>query len=34
LRKNGNPSTENFFGIVRALQKQARVKLSVTVKAA
>ena len=26
----GNPSTENFFGIVSALQKRARVKLRVT----
>jgi len=34
LAPHGNPSTENFFGIVRALQKQTRVKLSVTAKAA
>lgn len=27
----GNPSTENFFGIVSALQKKTRVKLRVTV---
>jgi hypothetical protein len=34
LAPHGNPSTENFFGIVRALQKKTRVKLSVTAKAA
>ena len=34
LAPNGNPSTENFFGIVLALQKKTRVKLSVTAKAA
>jgi len=30
----GNPSTENFFGIVSVLQKKTRVKLRVTAKAA
>ena len=34
LAPRGNPSTENFFSIVRALQKKTRVKLSVTAKAA
>jgi hypothetical protein len=34
LAPRGNPSTENFFDIVRALQKKTRVKLSVTAKAA
>jgi DNA-binding phage protein len=29
LAPHGNPSTENFFGIVNALQKKTRVKLSV-----
>jgi hypothetical protein len=29
----GNPSTENFFGIVSVLQKKTRVKLRVTAKA-
>ena len=29
----GNPSTENFFSIVSALQKKARVSLRVTAKA-
>lgn len=33
LAPRGNPSTENFFGIVNALQKKARVKLRVTAKA-
>jgi DNA-binding phage protein len=33
LAPHGNPSTENFFGIVNALQKKARVKLHVTAKA-
>ena len=33
LATHGNPSTENFFGIVNALQKKARVKLRVTAKA-
>jgi len=30
----GNPSTENFFGIVSVLQKKTRVKLRVTAKVA
>jgi DNA-binding phage protein len=30
LAPNGNPSTENFFGIVAALQKKTRVRLKVT----
>ena len=34
LAPRGNPSTENFFDIVRALQKKTRVKLCVTAKAA
>jgi hypothetical protein len=29
LAPHGNPSTENFFGIVNALQKKTRVKLHV-----
>ena len=33
LAPRGNPSTENFFSIVSALQKKARVKLRVTAKA-
>ena len=33
LAPRGNPSTDNFFGIVNALQKKAHVKLSVTAKA-
>lgn len=33
LAPHGNPSTENFFGIVNALQKKAHVKLRVTAKA-
>lgn len=33
LAPRGNPSTENFFGIVSALQKKARVKLRVTANA-
>ena len=33
LAPRGNPSTENFFGIVNALQKKTRVKLRVTAKA-
>ena len=33
LAPHGNPSTENFFGIVSALQKKTRVKLHVTAKA-
>jgi len=34
LAPHGNPSTENFFGIVGVLQKKTRVKLRVTAKAA
>ncbi len=30
LAPRGNPSTENFFSIVSALQKRTRVKLHVT----
>jgi len=30
LAPHGNPSTENFFGIVSTLQKKTRVKLRVT----
>ena len=33
LAPHGNPSTENFFGIVNALQKKTRVRLHVTAKA-
>lgn len=33
LAPRGNPSTENFFGIVKVLQKRARVRLRVTAKA-
>lgn len=33
LAPRGNPSTENFFAIVHAIQKKAHVKLSVTAKA-
>lgn len=33
LAPHGNPSTENFFAIVQALQKKTRVRLQVTVKA-
>ncbi len=33
LAPHGYPSTENFFSILRALQKKARVKLRVTAKA-
>ncbi|HSL05566.1 MAG TPA: transcriptional regulator [Nitrospiraceae bacterium] len=33
LAPRGNPSTENFFSIVTALQKKAHVKLRVTAKA-
>lgn len=32
LGENGNPSAENFFGIVSALQKKTKVKLEVTAK--
>ena len=28
--ENGNPSTENFFGIVSALQRPTKVRLEVT----
>ena len=31
LAPRGNPSTGNFFGIVKALQKKTRVRLRVTV---
>jgi DNA-binding phage protein len=34
LAPDGNPSTENFFGIVVALQKSTRVRLKVTSRAA
>ena len=34
LAPRGNPSTENFFAIVSALQKKTRVKLRVTAGAA
>jgi len=30
LAPHGNPSTENFFDIIRALQKKTRVRLRVT----
>ena len=30
LALRGNPSAENFFGIVKALQKKTRVRLRVT----
>jgi DNA-binding phage protein len=33
LAPRGNPSTENFFSIVSALQNKTRVKLRVTAKA-
>jgi DNA-binding phage protein len=33
LAPHGNPSTENFFGIVNALQKKTHVKLDVMAKA-
>lgn len=33
LAPRGNPSTDNFFGIVNALQKKAHVKIRVTAKA-
>ena len=33
LAPHGNPSSENFFGIVNALQKKTRVRLRVTAKA-
>ena len=34
LATRGNPSTENFFGIVNVLQKKTRVKLRVTARTA
>lgn len=34
LAPQGNPSTENFFSIVSALQKRTRVRLNVTAKSA
>jgi len=34
LAKRGNPSTENFFDIVKALQKKTRVRLQVSAHAA
>ena len=34
LASRGNPSTDNFFTIVRALQKKTRVRLRVTAKTA
>ena len=34
LAPRGNPSTQNFFEIVHALQKKTRVKLRVTARAA
>ena len=33
LAPRGNPNTENFFGIVKALQRKTRVRLRVTAKA-
>ncbi len=30
LGKKGNPGTENFFGIVNALQRRTKVRLEVT----
>ena len=33
LAPRGNPSTDNFFSIVNALQKKAHIKLRVTAKA-
>ena len=30
LAPHGNPSAENFFGIVKALQKKIRVRLWIT----
>ena len=32
LAPHGNPSSENFFGIVSALQKKTKVKLRITAK--
>ncbi|HSC47544.1 MAG TPA: transcriptional regulator [Gammaproteobacteria bacterium] len=34
LAPRGNPNTENFFGIVRALQKKTHLKLLVTARPA
>ena len=34
LAPRGNPNTENFFGIVSALQKKTRVQLRVTARSA
>ena len=34
LAARGNPSTDNFFSIVNALQKKTRVRLRVTAKTA
>lgn len=34
LAPNGNPSAENFFGIVAALQRRTRVRLKVTARTA
>jgi DNA-binding phage protein len=34
LAPRGNPSTENFFDIVNALQRKTRVKLRVTARTA
>lgn len=34
LAPQGNPNTENFFGIIRALQEKTHVRLCVTAKAA
>jgi DNA-binding phage protein len=34
LAPRGNPSSENFFDILKALQKKTRVKLRVTAKTA
>ena len=31
LATRGNPSTENFFGILKALQKKTRMRLRVAV---
>ena len=31
LGPHGNPNTENFFGIVSALQKETKVRLRVTI---
>jgi hypothetical protein len=33
LGPRGNPSTENFFGIVKVLQKKTRVRLAVITRA-